>query len=71
MILFFPMMKDRPDIAIKPFCADAIQKSTLSFTTSRGIIPNVEVVSLTKIAPYLWASAPISLIGFNTPVPVS
>ena len=39
-------------MAISPFWAEAMQKSTLSLTTSRGIIPNEEVVSLTKMAPY-------------------
>ena len=56
---------------IKPFWADAMQKSTLSFTMSNGIIPSEEVVSEIKIAPYLCANAPISRMGFNTPVPVS
>ena len=64
-------MKERPDMAMRPFWAEAMQKSTLSFTTSSGIMPKVDVVSVMKMALYLWASAPISRIGFSTPVPVS
>ena len=46
------MINDKPDMAISPFWADAMQKSTLSSTTSRGIMPKVDVVSVMKMAPY-------------------
>ena len=48
-----------------------MQKSTLSFWTSMGIMASEEVVSNTEMAPYLWARVPISRMGLRTPVPVS
>ena len=71
MISVLPIMKESPDMAIRPFWADAMQKSMLSFLTSTGIIPRLDVVSEMNMAPYLWANAPISRMGFSTPVPVS
>ena len=71
MISSLPTTKDNPVIDINPFCADAIQKSILSFSISIGTIAYVEVVSTIKIASCACAIAPISRIGFPTPVPVS
>ena len=71
MIFLLPITKDNPVMAIRPFCAEAMQKSILSASISMGRMANVEVVSTVKTAPYWWASAPISRIGFKMPVPVS
>ncbi len=71
MIFLSPMTNDSPVIAISPFCAEAMQKSTLSLTMSNGIMPSDDVVSTTNIALWACAMAPISRIGFSTPVPVS
>ena len=70
-MLLLPITNDTPVIAINPFCADAIQKSILSFLISIGLIAYVDVVSTTKTAPYRCTSAPISRTGFKIPVPVS
>ena len=65
MMSFLPMMNESPVIAISPFWAEAIQKSTLSVRRSRGIMPSEDVVSVIIIAPLSWASRPISLIGLR------
>ena len=59
MISSLPTTKDNPVIDINPFCADAIQKSILSFSISIGTIAYVEVVSTIKIASCACAIAPM------------